>query len=204
MPAVTLTGTAAYVMTYVARNSWSVPPPEEVVTVPERTPREYLAFRRFWWIVWSLLAAVLVACLGMLVRTFAAQVREAELAAMWFGLFGGTLLLSALGWMAYRSDQETRLGPLDAPVRVLRAEPDALVIETPGSPPRRLVYAEVTQCVVEGHQIKHGWLMTRLTLDDNKGPVELRTVWLTRDRVLVALAERLLRSGAVECVTKRG
>jgi hypothetical protein len=138
----------------------------------------------------------------MLALTYDSGRPEAELAAMWFGLFAATLLLSALGWMAYRSGQEEKLGPLDAPVRVFRAEPDALVIEAPGSPPRRLAFAEVQTCTVEGHAVKNGWLMTRLTLDDGAGPVELRLVWLTRQRVLVALADRLLRSGAVVCAER--
>lgn len=199
MAAVTLRGDAARILNDLARERWFVPPPEEVVTVAERTPREYLAFRRLWWIVWSLLGASLLASLGMLVLTFDATRREAELAAVWFGLFGGALLLSMLAWLGYRSGQEATLGPLDAPARIIRAEPDALVIESPGGAPRRLAYANVQTCVVEGHRGKHLWILDSLTLDDGAGPVQLRRVWLRRERVLVALADRLLRSGAVVC-----
>lgn len=197
MAAVTLTGEPARILTHVARESWLIPPPEEVVTVAERTPRQYLAFRRAWWIVWSLSGGVVVACLGMLTRTGANQPPEAELAAMWFGLFGASLLVAAIAWRIYRATHVATLGPLDAPGRSFRAEPDALVIEAPNAAPRRLAFAAVQQCVVEGHRARHGWTLTALTLDDGAGPVRIEAVWLRRQRVLVALADRLLRAGVV-------
>lgn len=199
MAAVTLRGDAARILTYQAQQSWFVPPPEEVVTVAERTPREYLAFRRRWWIVFTLLISALVASLGMLGLTFDKSLREAELGAMWFGLFGGGLLASALGWVSYRKGQEAKLGPLDAPGLKFHAQPEALVIETPGAATRRIALADVQRCVVAGHRTRYGWMLDTLTLDDGAGPVQLRRVWLPSERVLTALTERLLRLGVVVC-----
>lgn len=195
-----VTGDAAQILIHLARESWSVPPPDEVVSVRERTPREYLASRRIRWIIASLLLAVVISCLGMLAvdaSTASPSPPEADLIVAWLVLFGATLLVMALAWRLYRAATELALGPLDAPARAFRAEPAALVLEAPEGGARRLDLGALVRCDVVGHRTKNGWHLASLTLDDGAGPIDLRAAWLPSERILVALAERLLRTGAV-------
>lgn len=195
---VQLTGDAARILTHVARESFVVPSPDEPVTVRERTPREFLANQRSKWIVAALLIAVFVASLVMLASGAASgSAPEAKLAAQWFGNFAATLALLALAWKGYRAAKVIELGPLDAPGRSFRVEPHALIVELADGELRRLDLTALARCDVAGHQTKHGWKLVVLTLDDGVGAIELRAAWLPSEQVLVALADRLLRSGAV-------
>lgn len=197
-PKLQLTGDAARILLHVARESPTVPPPDEQVSVRERTPREYLAGVRSKWIVAALLSAVLLACLVMLASAGGSTpAREAELAAQWFATFAATLVIAALIWRGYRALEVLALGPLDAPGRGFRVEAAALIVESADGETRRLDFAALTRCEVAGHQSKHGWQLASLTLDDGAGSIELRAAWLPSERVLVALADRLLRSGRV-------
>jgi len=195
---VILTGDSAHILKHIATQSWGTPPPDERVTVRERTAREYLAGRRAWWIFWTLMLGSAFACLGMLLLMGALDHHhEAQLALTWACLFTFFVVVSTLVWWFRRAVEVPMLGPLDAPRRVFHVEPDALVVEAPDGSVRRLPLTAVTCCEVEGQRIKHGWALHVLTLGDRDGVVELRAEWLPRDRVLVALAERLLRGGAV-------
>jgi hypothetical protein len=53
------------------------------------------------------------------------------------------------------------------------------------------------RCAVVGHQTKHGWKLVTLSLHDGAGAIELQAAWLPSERAIVALADRLLRSGTV-------
>ena len=194
----TLTGKEARILLHVASTGWKPPPPDEVVTARERTPREYLAVRRAWWFVIAGIVAVGLASAYMLAQQQpGATPSEAELAAQWFGVSGAILLVAFVLWKAYRAAKTIEFGPLDVPGPTFRAEPDALVVEAPNAAPRRLAYAHVRRCDVDGWRAKQGWMLTALTLDDGAGPLHLRPEWLTSERLLHALAARLLASGSV-------
>lgn len=198
MPRVTLSRPAADILAHAAQQGWRPPAADEVVTVRERTVREYLAVRRAWWIFWSLTSGVMVACLVMLARLGGGgSGPEAELAALWFGVFGGWLVLGAVGWRLHRAARLAELGSLDARRRVFHVEPAALVVEAPDGARRHIAFADLQSCAVEGHRARHGWKLTRLTLDDGAGPVVIEPAWLVSQRALTAIAARALGSGAV-------
>ena len=196
-PPLRLRGDAAHILRHLARGVWQPPSPDEVIDVRQRTLREHLAARRRVWAFFGLCLAVVIACLGMLLTAAGADLPESALAARFFALLAAALLLTALAWRLHRAALLAIHGPLDAPPRALRLDPDALLILDPGAPPRRIALTALTQLRLEGHRARNGWTLSVLTLDDGAGPIELRPSWLPRDRLLHALADRLLRARVV-------
>lgn len=196
---VRLEGTSARVFEDAASKGSHLPP-GEVVTAREVTARRYLSGRRNDWAFRSLLLAGFVTLFAMCGKAaIQPDTTEEQLWTLIYVVFGGSLLLSAVLWQVRRPRREAELGPLDEPRRGFRVEPDALVIEQPNAPARRLKYADLRTCKVSGHRVpkSRNWHLIALAVDDGAGPVELHREWLEKDRVLYALAHHLMQAGVI-------
>lgn len=196
-PAVVLTGTEARIFRS-ARKGFGVPGPGALVTSRERTAREYIARRGATWVFGTLVTGVAVTAIVLVASTYTGyDPSESEAWLFTMLVFGGwCLVLSPIAWVRQQWRLEAELGPLDAPRRNFRAEPDALVILTPGGAARLLRYVDVVRCRVDGYGGKDSFI-TALTIDDGHGPVTLARDWLDRSQLLAAVADRLWRAGAV-------
>lgn len=194
-----LEGDTARAFEYAARLG-SHDPPDAVVTVREITARRHLAWQRTLWVVRSLflvgLVTLVAVCGTALIQP---DITEAQLGAFIAAVLGGSLVLAVLLWRSGRARREAALGPLDAPRRVFRVEPDALVIEAPGAPARRLRYADIKACAASGHRLpkSQNYKLIAVAVDDGAGAVELHRDWLEKDDVFHALAHRLTEAGLV-------